>query len=161
MSEVTNVTEWSFTISDIIALASAVIAIISIIISIVAMKQTTNINKTNLQAEYFQKIFFDFIVERIPEKARELRYVNERLDDNYRQLINVVMEMFQKSKFFSYSKNEFYLELKRACEDFEDVVLNVAAHRTSVRAEQDENLVKIHEELQKIVGLINKYYYKF
>lgn len=147
--------------SDIIALIAVIVSLVAIVLSILAMKQTTNINKTNLQAEYFKKIFFEYIVDFIPEKAMKLRYTNGKLDENYRDLIEVVMEMFQNSKFFSYAKQDFYMDLKKECEVFEDVVLEIAGRRTYVIEEQKNNLVNINTELQKIVELINKNYYKF
>ncbi len=161
ISETMNTQIVQMDTSDVIALIAAAISLVSIVISVLAMRQTTNINKTNLQAEYFQKIFFDYIVEKIPDKAKNLRYAGKKLDGNYRELIEVVMEMVQESKFFSYAKQDFYIELKQKCEDFEDVVLNIAGNRTDVVEEQKENLVAINLELQKIVELINNNYYKF
>lgn len=161
ISEAINTQAVQMNTSDIIAAIAVLISLVSIIISVITMKQTTDINKTNLQAEYFQKNFFDYIVEKIPDKAKALRYSGGKLDVNYTELINVVMDMVQESKFFSYAKQDFYIELKQRCKDFEDVVLTIAAGYTDVVEEQKKNIVDINLELQKIVKLINDNYYKF
>ncbi len=159
ISEITQVGKMDT--SDWIAIVAAAMSLVSIIVSVMAMRQTTNINKTNLQAEYFQKVFFEYIIEKIPEKSKNLRYVGTRLDSNYRELVDIVMEMVQKSSFFAYAKQDFYINLKEKCKELEDIILEIASINTDIRDEQKQNIIKINLAIQGIVELINDNYYKF
>ena len=64
-------------ISDKIALGALIISFLSLGFSIAAISIQKKLNTTNLQAIYYEEIFKDYLVKKIPNAARQLTYVNE------------------------------------------------------------------------------------
>lgn len=162
LTEVTESVTAEMSIGDRVAILALIASIIAIIISLFSMYQNHAINVTNLQSKYFEKIFTDYIVEKIPVKASKIHFTQEGvLHQNYKELIDTMMDMVEHSIYFAYAKHEFYKELSRKTIALEDKLIENASVVIADKEKQDEFIYHIHEDVMDIIKLINKNYHDF
>ena len=83
-------------LSDKIALGALILSGIAFLVSVYSIYLQKRLNEINLQAGYFERIFEDYFVRRIPESARKLHFNSDnRLDASYRDLNLVMMHMIK------------------------------------------------------------------
>lgn len=95
--------------SDIIAILALMVALAEIVVT---AYQSRNMNSTNLQAMYFEEIFKEYMINKIPKAADNLHYDGDLLSPEYRVLVDVMMDMVGACKYFAYAKHDFYSELQ-------------------------------------------------
>lgn len=134
-------------------LASLIIAIISLVISFF---QNKKINSLNLQSRYFEKIFDEYLIKKIPESRKYIKYHNDRLVDADR-LIDTTDELKKDSLYFKYSNKEFYEKLKKNIDDLGVFLTDCSNRNESDLDQQVKNLLEIGEKIESIYKLINKY----
>lgn len=145
----------------LIAFVALIVAVLSFVVSLVAIRQNTSINTTNLQAKYFEDIFKSYIVDRIPETVSKLEFVDGKLNHAYRDLNNVMMEMIADSKYFAYAKKDFYDELQGMTRDLEDKLITQSNKESLDMDYQKKFIYEIHMDIMEIVKFINKNYHHF
>lgn len=144
---------------DIIAMIFSVLAIIVSIVGIVIQKK---MNSSNLQAKYFEEIFKDYFLVKIPKCAKNLSFNgNGKLNASYKELNNVFMEMVRKSAYFAYAKNEFYEELRKQTIQLDEKLVVKAGQIEQDEYKQKQFIFSVHEDIMKIVKLVNKNYHSF
>lgn len=144
---------------DICALIGAVVAIIVSVIGLVMQKR---MNSANLQAKYFEEIFKQYFIEKIPECAKKLSFnQNGKLNPSYRKLNDMFMEMVRKSAYFAYAKNDFYEELRNQTKLLDEKLVIMAGKIETDEKKQKEFIYSVHQDIMKIVKLVNKNYHSF
>lgn len=146
--------------SDIIALLALIIAAFSFGISIYNAIVQKRINTVNLEAKYYEKIFDKYLLDIIPEKLNNLKFENKKLNKNYTELIDVMMEMIYEAKYFQFSNPLFYKELEFKIKEFEDFILKISNKYNVSTSEQLKKLNEIEEEVTKIIKFIIDNHYK-
>lgn len=145
--------------TDKIALLAAILSVASLFFSVIVFRKQQKSNIQNLQAVYFNKIFFDYMLEKIPEAAWKLGFDSVgRLNSNYRELNKVMMQMVRDARYYAYADNAFYLGLKEKTQELEDRLLGILNEVVLDREEQNKILVEIHENIAEIIQYINNKY---
>lgn len=144
--------------SDIIAILALIVALAEIVVT---AYQSRNMNSTNLQAMYFEEIFKEYMINKIPKAADNLHYDGDLLSPEYRVLVDVMMDMVGACKYFAYAKYDFYSELQEKCIALEDELIRMANNPCINEQRQRENIYHIHEAIVVIIRLINNNYHKF
>ena len=102
------------TIQEKITLASAVIAVISMLVTVVIFRlnynQAKRISEITLKSNYYNKIFDAYLIEKIPAARKYIRFQNDRLVDT-NELVNVLTDMRRDALYFKYSNKSFYNKL--------------------------------------------------
>ena len=145
----------------LIAILAFLASVIALIISVVSLIQNKKINTTNLQARYFEEIFKEYIVKRIPNAVSKIDFQEGRLNKKYKKLVDVMMDMVEHSKYYAYAKHEFYEELKIKTISLEDKLIECASEEIIDIIKQKTFLYSIHEDVMDIIKLINKNYHNF
>lgn len=100
------------------------ISILSLIISIgtVFFEYFFNkkINSINLDAEYFNDIFKDFLIEHIPEKRAKVQRTSSGNIIGIDPFLDLLRKIRKKSLFFKFKDREFYNELLSTIQELED-----------------------------------------
>lgn len=149
--------EWS--ISDIIALFALMISVLSVIFSFAALRIQKRLNTTNLQAIFYEEIFKEYLVKKIPESARKLNYgSNGVLGKSYKQINMTFLEMLEKCSYFAYSNNDFYNGLREKCEQLDEKLVIESGKVIHDRNEQKKFIYSVNEDIMDIVRYINKNY---
>lgn len=142
-------------------IASLFLSAIAIVISVLTIFYEIRLNRTNLQAVYFEQIFGEYLKDKIPCAMDKLDFnSNGKLNNSYRKINTVFMEMIRKCGYFKYAKNDFFYELKIKTQNLEDHLVDLAGKEVPREQQQKEKLL-IHKEVQDIVRLINHNYHKF
>ena len=95
-------------LSDDIAIIISLISLIAtIILAVVTYWQNQKLKIVDLEANYFTKIYQDFLCSRIPEARVSMRFLNGRLEGD-EVLIRVLNEMRRDSLYFKYADESFY-----------------------------------------------------
>ncbi|MBE5868264.1 MAG: hypothetical protein E7293_04795 [Lachnospiraceae bacterium] len=151
----------SLSVTDKIALLALFISVLSVMLSVYSLIVQRKLNTQNLQAIYFEKIFHEFLLEKIPTVATKLAFgANGRLLPNYKDVNQVMMEMIKKSKYFAYANNDFYCLLKEKTLYLEDELLILANSTIKDMDKQKDELVRIHLLISEIVSFVNQHYCK-
>lgn len=143
-------------ISIIAVVVSAISIIVSIITAIFAYKQQTRLNRINMRAKYFEKIFDEYLIEYIPKARKYLRFENNKLVDS-EQLCQTLSDLLNASLYFRYENGEFYKELKTQIQSIEDYVLK-CGNQNYEQEEQGKVFEEIHNKLSGLYKYINDNY---
>ena len=144
--------------SDVIALFALIISIISVVFSIVALRIQKKLNTTNLQAIYYEEIFKEYLVKKIPDAVRKLKYEQGHLDGSYREISMTLLKMIDDSAYFAYANNSFYNKLRDLYGVLDEEMIKEASRIGVSRDEQKKFIYSVNVDIQEIVKFINKNY---
>lgn len=144
----------------IISTIAIVVSVISIIVSAIAAhvanKQNLRLNRINMKARYYEKIFDEYLIRKIPQARKYLRFDKNRLVDS-QQLSDVLSTLLNDSLYFKYDDKEFYQKLRHMIQEIEDYVLE-CGNRTYEQEDQAEVYIEIQRKLEKLYRYINDNY---
>ncbi len=147
--------------SLIVAIISAVIAGISAGISVFSCiynnRQTKRINNINIKARYFEKIFDDYLIYRIPEARKYIRFNENGSLDDFQKLIDELSGMRNSATFFKFDNKTFFEDLKAVTQDLENY-LSDCGNKTFDNEEQADIYQEIANKTMKIYSCISNYY---
>lgn len=143
-------------VSIIAVIVSGVSIIVSIISAILAYKQQVRLNRINMRAKYFEQIFDDYLIEKIPKARKYLRFEDNKLVDS-EQLCQTLSDLLSSSLYFRYENGEFYKELKKQIQGIEDYVLQ-CGNQSYEQEEQGKVFEEIHNRLSNFYKYINDNY---
>ncbi len=136
-----------------------ILSIIAILVSIISFictfYQANKHNTINLKSRFYEKIFDEYLTEKIPEAMRKIYYDNNtnRLSDadNIRQVLS---DLKKECLFFKYSDQKFYKSLIKLINDLEQEISNKLNNPESDNQAQSENILKIGNKVGKIYKYI-------
>lgn len=133
-----------------------VLSIIAIVISVIAIGfeffGSQRINRINLEAKFYEEIYNDFLLEKIPCARNKLTY-NNNIISGTEELIDVLNEIRRKSLFFKYRDEKYYEKLCKYLQDFEDEL--VKKSDVSLDNEQFCTFTKyVNDSLEEIYNII-------
>ena len=148
-------------VTFIVSIVSTSIAAISMLISIVSCvynsKQTKKINNINIKSRYFEKIFDDFLIYKVPEARNYIRFdENGKLAD-YQIYIDVLSAMRKSASFFKYDNAEFFKKLKEVTQNLENY-LSDCGNKEFENDEQADVHKQIAERTMLVYSCISNYY---
>ena len=143
-------------ISIIAVIVSGISIIVSIISAVLAYKQQVKLNTINMRAKYFEQIFDDYLIEKIPKARKYLRFENNKLVDS-EQLCQTLSELLVSSLYFRYENAEFYKKLKEQIQSIEDYV-SQCGNQCYEQEEQGKVFEEIHKRLSELYKYINDHY---
>lgn len=147
----------SLIVSIISVIIAAISAVISIISCIYNSKQTKKINNINIKSRYFEKIFDDFLIYKVPEARNYIRFdENGKLAD-YQKYIDVLSDMRKAASFFKYDNNEFFKKLKDVTQNLENY-LSDCGNNVFENDEQADVHRQIAEKTMVVYSCISDYY---
>ena len=146
------------TIQEKITLASAVIAVISMLVTVVIFRlnynQAKRISEITLKSNYYNKIFDAYLIEKIPAARKYIRFQNDRLVDT-NELVNVLTDMRRDALYFKYSNKSFYNKLKEITQKIEDYIMNCG----NINLEPEEQagvFLEIHKMISELYSVIDE-----
>lgn len=93
------------------------LSLIAILISVFTWFKQDSLNKkinsTNLNAVFFEKIYFEIIIDKIPEAQEKIYHdpITHKLMGT-EDMEKILSEIRKKSRFFRYTDETYYKELK-------------------------------------------------
>lgn len=145
-------------LSDKIALAALIVAILSLLLSIINVRVQQNLNQINLEAKYYASIFDSYILKKIPDKIAALTFTNNKLDKNYQELNDVMMQMVRDSRYFALSNPLFYKGLTEKTMNLDELLVSISGKTIIPREMQTKKIVEIENAVSKIIVYINSYH---
>ena len=134
-----------------------IISVISIIVSavcaVITFFQNKKINNINMRADYYHIIFDEYLIKRIPESHRYLRFDNNHLVDS-ETIDETLSDLLKDIVYFKFNDNGFYMELKKSIEEIEDFILQ-CGNKTYVQEEQGKVFESIAKRIEDLYALIN------
>lgn len=144
-----------------IAFGAMIIAAISLAVSVFAIYQNRKINTTNLEAKYFEEVFREYIVHVIPECVSKLSFEDDKLNNTYKELNSIMMEMIRDARYYAYAKRDFYLELQNKIMELDDTLVTKAGEVVTDKDAQVKFIYSVHTDIMEIIKYINKNYHDF
>lgn len=110
-----------------IATVLSVIAIIvSIIVAIKENRLQTDLNRINLESEYFNDIYKEHLIYKIPKARGYITFDASGKLIGTDKLIEELQQLRQDSLYFHYNKRDFYNKLKEEIQTLEDYLVKSA-----------------------------------
>ena len=100
-------------------------------------EQTERINHSNSMAKYYNVIFDEFLIYKIPEARRYIRFEDERLTD-FSKLVDELDAMLRSALYFKYTNRDFYKELKCKINELESYLAECGNNHNYEQDEQAE-----------------------
>lgn len=106
-------------VSGIISALALFVAAIHAIIDYYLMKHA---NQFQTRTGYYNKIFDDYLIKRIPDARKYIRFdENDKLADS-KVLISALDDMMNDAVYFKYNNCDFYERLKKQVIEFADFI---------------------------------------
>lgn len=144
----------------VVSIVAVVLSFFSILVALVSAvityRQNSKLNNINMRAKYFNSIFDEYLITKIPEARKYLRFADNTLVDG-QQLCEVLSQLLNDALYFRYENNEFYKALKIKAQAVEDYVME-SGNKTYVQEEQGIVFNTIHEKLAELYKCINDNY---
>lgn len=148
-------------VADKIAMAALIVSVLSLVISVIGVFIQKKLNRVNLEAKYFELIFNPYILEKIPDRVAALKFdTRQKLDENYKELNNTLMEMVRKARYFSFVNQEFYKELSKKTMEVDELLVSISGKTVVQVKEQNQKLIEIEDAVSKVIVYINENYCK-
>lgn len=145
------------TISMISAAISAGGALISLFGCFYTNKQTKKMNNLNIKARYFEKIFDDYLIYKIPEARMYIRFNESGKLDDFQKLIDILCEMRKAALFFKFDNKSFYSDLKSSTQELEDYLSKCGNRKFDYEEQADIHKI-IGEKMTAIYACISNCY---
>lgn len=144
---------WEVTVADV---ASSVLAIVAIAVSIIALSQSDKIGKASIRSDNCSKIFDSYLIKQIPEARTRLHFGSDGRLQNGNGLCNELDKMMISSLFYKYDDNKFFVELNRKCDSLVDDIVDAGNHSLVSEYEQNHFFENVQKNLEDIYDLIDK-----
>ncbi len=141
---------------DIIALICSILAvIISIVTIVVDYARDMRINTINLNSVYFDEIFKEHLIYKLPQSRRTLTISSSGKLNGTQNLINELNQIRKDSLYFCYADNEFYKGLWDRLTSLEDYIVCSEMENFSEDVKKQNFYYKIQISINDIYRYIN------
>lgn len=143
---------------EIAALILSIISFISsLVIAIYEIVENRKINKISLESEYFDSLFKDFLLKKIPSTRIKIQFNSEGNLIDTEEFVSVLNEIRKNSLYFIYTDKDFYNELKYSLQDLENYILN-EENKELIGEDQTTFFNNVQEKITTIYDImISKY----
>lgn len=142
--------------------SSDIISIIALIVSIIAAAYeiylNRKINTINLNAYYFNEIYREHLINKIP-KARKYISISNNKVVGCIYMIKEMQELQSDSLYYKYSDRVYFEKLKKSAQILEEYLID-CDNKTFVGEEQTDFLNNLATYLEKLYKVINEKYIK-
>lgn len=144
--------------SDVISLVFSTISVVlSTIIFFWETKRDKDINEINLESEYFNDIYKDYLIKEIPNSRKYIRITRGGKVDDYIGLCNTLKNMRNSSLYYYYQDKKFYDDLTNKLNEIEVFLINTQ-NKTYIGEEQTAFYNDLQNKLTELYSLVkNKY----
>lgn len=142
---------------SIIAIIVSIISIaVSAICAFITHSQNKKLNRINIKAKYFSQVFDEYLICKIPQARKYLRFNENKLVDT-QELSDVLGELLNSSLYFRYDNNKFYKNIKGLIQEIDDYIMECGNHSYE-QEEQAEVYSTLQEKLESLYKFINDNY---
>ncbi|KEH89612.1 hypothetical protein Z965_02395 [Clostridium novyi A str. BKT29909] len=137
-------------IKNILDIIAIIVSIASAIFSFKATKVTKKVANKTLNKKFFEDIYFNEIIEKLPYTLSKIQSKEGRLSKNCNDAIKIIMRLLDKSKFYKYFDEKFYGEISGVLIELDENLVLMC----------DEKLLKenLEKYISKTQALTNKFY---
>ncbi len=141
-------------------LITAILPIVSIVVTIVncflLYRQNMRINNIKTKLPIIEKIFDDYLINRIPDARGYIRFNKLGHLDDYQNYIDVLSAMRNSARYFKYADKSFFDSIKLKTQALEDY-LSSCGNKRFESEEQADVYNEISRKTGEIYDCINKY----
>lgn len=135
-------------------IVSIVAAIIALAVAFIQHKREHRINQTNLESVYFNEIYKEYLIKRIPNSRKYIHIDMNGVLKDTDKIRDELNNIRQDSLYYLYNDETFYNELKKKCQNLEDYLVRSSANPL-LGEDQTEFHGKLQSELKEIYRTIN------
>lgn len=143
---------------DALSLIFSIIAIcVSVFVAYKEYQRDLKINETNLEATYFDEIYKQHLIYKIPKARRYLRIASNNQIADDQPLIDELNAIRKESLYFLYTNKPFYDSLILKLQQLEDFLVSSEAKQL-VGEEQTEFFSQVQTYMNEIYTHITSAY---
>lgn len=137
-------------ISDILSVIAIIASFFSVVFQIISSKK---INTINLNNKYYEKLFDEILLYRIPKDREYLVHIVDHLEGTD-HLQKTMVDLRKKALFFKYQNAEFYSSLREMCMEIEDSLIENEEEISNSEYEKFNN--ELDKKIEDLYTLISK-----
>ena len=126
----------------------SVLSILAIIISLASLFWQSFKNekhhRTNLEAEYYREIYWDYLLKKIPEARQKIKFSQDKVTGT-KDMTEVLNLIRQDSLFFKYKNKKYYDKLIKKIQGLEDMYINPTVT-------DSDGFARFHLDTEKIIS---------
>lgn len=131
-------------------LLDIVAIVISICTLIWTLKSNKDITEKTLNKEFFEQIYFDYIIIKLPDSLFKLEAKSGSATAECNHMKSLVLEILDKSIFYKYFDSDFYQKIKNILFDLDDILVRAASETNSTKfREYKETIQNLSKDLYK------------
>ncbi|MFR4986814.1 MAG: hypothetical protein ACLUCH_05415 [Lachnospirales bacterium] len=135
----------------ILSIISIIISIIAILVSIYSIKSNIKINEINIQKSYFDEIYKDYLIKKIPKARSDIRVIGNKITGT-KNMCNIIKDIKFDSLYYKYQDDEFYKNINDICQSLLDYIV-CCENKPYNDFEQDEIFQNVNNITLKIEEL--------
>lgn len=148
----------NFLKENMLDIGALFIAFLAFIFSIINHKDNKKTSKTTtektLNKEFFERIYFDYMIDKLPSALSDLESKSENACDECESMEKIVLEILDKSIFYKYFDSDFYNKIKAIIIKLdEELVLAGECRNNTLFRERRDNIIRLTQNLYEILRL--------
>ncbi|MBZ9608617.1 hypothetical protein G9F73_012440 [Clostridium estertheticum] len=113
-------------------------------------KNTKKIAEKTLNTKFFEEIYFEYIIIKLPYALSKIQHDEGRLFENCETAEEIVFTILERSQFYKYFDEKFYNSLKENLIKLDEKLVRMSEHSM--------NSYILDGYKQEIASLTNKFY---
>lgn len=101
---------------------SIIISVIAILVSIYSIKSNIKINKINIQRSYFDEIYKEYLIKKLPKARSDIRVIENKITGTI-NMCNVIKDIKFDSLYYKYHDKKFYEKINAMCQNLLDYIV--------------------------------------
>lgn len=127
-------------------------------VSIYSIHHEKKNQKISMMSGYFTEIFNKYTVDKIPMAMEKVIYENGNLSDDFADVVDLLVELKDKARFFKYLPGGFYDSLTKKIKAFEDRAVEISLNVNIDEYAQKNNLTDLNDYMSEIYLLMYDFY---
>lgn len=145
-------------IKIILPVFTIIISVVNIIFILLGFKREGNKYLSSLRGIYIEKIFNEYLINKIPETRNKIIYVEKSGFSSLADLANIISALRKDILYFKYNSEKFYDELDKMLIEFEDFLASKINKKIEIQGDREEIQNNINKYISQIYKRVDTHY---
>lgn len=145
-------------IKIILPLFTTIISGVNITFILLGFKREGKKYLSSLRGIYIEKIFNEYLINKIPETRNKIIYVEKSGFSSLGDLANIISALRKDILYFKYNSEKFYNELDKMLIEFEDFLASKINKIIEIQGDREEIQNNINKYISQIYKRVDTHY---
>lgn len=137
---------------------TTIISGVNITFILLGFKREGKKNLSSLRGIYIEKIFNEYLINKIPETRNKIIYVEKSGFSSLGDLADIISALRKDILYFKYNSEKFYNELDKMLIEFEDFLASKIKKIIEIQGDREEIQNNINKYISQIYKRVDTHY---